>query len=95
MEKNQEETIIVLKQKCAQTEEDAFLLYKMCANLKSAGLGDLVVIMAKEQQENIELIEQEIVQIQETENMIDRVYSLRDEFQVKVAECIKELSEMK
>ena len=93
MEKNQEETIIVLKQQCAQTEDYAFLLNEMCVNLKR--LGDIVVIMAKKQQENIELLEQKIVQIQDTENMIDRVYSLRDEFQFKVAECIKELSEIK
>ena len=87
MEKNMEETIKVLQ----QSKEGVLVLSEMSGKIKSDGLNDPLDITTKEQEKKLEFLTQQIAQIKSSENFIARVDSLRDETQVKVDKCKKEL----
>ena len=92
IEKNQEETIKLLQQSITQTKEGVLLLSEMPGKIKSDGMDDPLEITTKEQKKKMELLTQQIAQIEESENLIARVGSSRDETQVNVDECKKELA---
>ena len=99
MAKKQDETIIDLQQKIAQTKEGVLLFNELRGKLKSDSMIDFLNVVTKEQEEKIELLTQQIVQTKEyyarAENMIVRVDSLCDEFQLMVGECKKELTKQR
>ena len=92
IEKNQEETIKLLQQNITLTKEGVLLLSEMPGKIKSDGMDDPLEITTKEQEKKMELLTQQIAQVEESENLIARVDSLRNETEVKVDECKKELA---
>ena len=92
IEKNQEEKIKLLQQSITQTKEGVLLLSAIPGKIKSDGMDDPLEITTKGQEKKMELFTQQIAQIDEAENLIATVDSLRDETQVKVDECKKELA---
>ena len=95
MVKKQDETIIDLQQKIAQTKEGVLFFNELRDKLKSDCMIDFLKAVTKELEEQIELLTQQIVQTKENcaraKNLIAIVDSLRDEFQFNVDECKKKV----
>ena len=95
IEKNQEEKIKLFQQSITKTKEGVLLLSEMPGKIKSDGMDDPLEITTKEQEKKRELFTQQFAQIEEAENLIATVDSLRDETQVKVDECKIELAKQR